>query len=209
MKKFRILGILAMLVIVGDFVISFTAGWQEERDSFLAGCKSARAESPSLYTPEAVPVEVRPLETTNLDSLHNSIMNENLPYKIDKVSVAIVPSTWSSIVFCFGAFAALAILAGIYCLIRVLISISKRNVFTHDNVVRMRVFTYSLLAFSILNALMEWLNYIEVVKQVSLPGYEIKGFSMSEDWVSLVVIVLFTEIFAVGVKMKEEQDLTI
>ena len=37
MKKFRILGILAILVIVGDFAISFTAGWQEERDSFLAG----------------------------------------------------------------------------------------------------------------------------------------------------------------------------
>ena len=201
MKKFRILGILAILVIVGDFAISFTAGWQEERDSFLAGSKSARAETPALYTPEGIPVEVRPLETTILDSLRNSKMNENLPYKIDKVSVAIVPSTWSSIVFCFGAFAVLAILAGIYCLIRVLISISKRNVFTHDNVVRMRVFTYSLLAFSILNALMEWLNYIEVVKQVSLPGYEIKGFSMSEDWVSLVVIVLFTEIFAVGVKM--------
>lgn len=34
MKKFRILGILAILVIVGDFVISFIAGWQEERDSF-------------------------------------------------------------------------------------------------------------------------------------------------------------------------------
>ena len=33
MKKFRILGILAILVIVGDFAISFTAGWQEERDS--------------------------------------------------------------------------------------------------------------------------------------------------------------------------------
>lgn len=209
MKKFRILGILAILVIVGDFVISFIAGWQEERDSFLVGYESARTENPTLYSPEAVLVEVRPLETTNLDSLHNSIMNENLPYKIDKVSVAIVPSSWSRIVFCFGVFAVLAILAGIYCLIRVLISISKRNVFTHDNVVRMRVFTYSLLVFSILNALMEWLNYVEVVKQVSLPGYEIKGFSMSEDWISLVVIVLFTEIFAVGVKMKEEQDLTI
>ena len=49
MKKFRILGILAILVIVGDFAISFTAGWQEERDSFLAGSKSARAETPALY----------------------------------------------------------------------------------------------------------------------------------------------------------------
>ena len=102
MKKFRILGILAILVIVGDFAISFTAGWQEERDSFLAGSKSARAETPALYTPEGIPVEVRPLETTILDSLRNSKMNENLPYKIDKVSVAIVPSTWSSIVFCLS-----------------------------------------------------------------------------------------------------------
>ena len=85
MKKFRILGILAILVIVGDFAISFTAGWQEERDSFLAGSKSARAETPALYTPEGIPVEVRPLETTILDSLRNSKMNENLPYKIDKV----------------------------------------------------------------------------------------------------------------------------
>ena len=56
MKKFRILGILAILVIVGDFAISFTAGWQEERDSFLAGSKSARAETPALYTPEGIPV---------------------------------------------------------------------------------------------------------------------------------------------------------
>ena len=44
MKKFRILGILAILVIVGDFVISFIAGWQEERDSFLVEYESARSE---------------------------------------------------------------------------------------------------------------------------------------------------------------------
>lgn len=209
MKKFRILGILAMLVIVGDFFISFSAGWQEERDSFLAGSKAAREGGTAIYTAEAIPVDVRPLETTKLDSLLNNKMNESLPYKIDKVSVAIVPSVWSNIVLFFSMFTTLVILAGIYCLIRVLISISKRNVFTHYNVVRMRVFTYSLLAFCIFNELMKWLNYIEVVKQVSLPGYEIKGFSMSADWVSVVVIVLFTEIFAVGVKMKEEQDLTI
>ena len=96
MKKFRILGILAILVIVGDFAISFTAGWQEERDSFLAGSKSARAETPALYTPEGIPVEVRPLETTILDSLRNSKMDENLPYKIDKVSVLF----WC--ICCFG-----------------------------------------------------------------------------------------------------------
>lgn len=181
MKKFRILGILAILVIVGDLPFLLLPVGKKNVTVFLAGSKSARAETPALYTPEGIPVEVRPLETTILDSLRNSKMNENLPYKIDKVSVAIVPSTWSSIVFVL-CFAVLAILAGIYCLIRVLISISaKRNVFTHDNVVRMRVFTYSLLAFSILNALMEWLNYIEVVKQSGSAWYEIR-FQHVEDW---------------------------
>ena len=64
------------------------------------GYESARTENPTLYSPEAVLVEVRPLETTNLDSLHNSIMNENLPYKIDKVSVAIF--RLAGVVLCFA-----------------------------------------------------------------------------------------------------------
>ena len=35
---------------------------------------------------------------------------------------------------------------GIYCLIRLLVSISKREVFTSDNVARLRFFTYSFAA---------------------------------------------------------------
>lgn len=94
-------------------------------------------------------------------------------------------------------------------MIRLLIAISKRDVFSNTNVIRIRVFTYSLVFFQFLNSLLEWLDYLEVTKQIALKGYEIKGFHLSADWTLLVIMILFTEIFAVGVKIKEEQELTI
>lgn len=208
MKKFRILGVIAILVLLVDGVSSFFAGWGEASDSFKEGVSWNLKEEP-YRSMMGVSVEVNALETTRLDSIPNAYIKECVPYKIEKIRVPFILSPWSFIIGIIGVFALFAVFAGLYCLIRMLISISRRDVFTQKNVTRMRVFTYSLVAFYIVNGLMEWLAYMEVVKQVSLPGYEIKSFYLSGDWVSLVVIVLFTEIFAIGLKMKEEQDLTI
>ena len=78
--------------------------------------------------------------------------------------------------------------------------------FTSDNVARLRFFTYSFAALYGLMTLHDWLNHLEAVKQVALLGYEVVA-SHDTDFTSL--IILFTEIFAAGVKIKEEQDLTI
>lgn len=209
MKKFRILGIVAILVIVLEFILSITASWKEVSDSFMEGYNSTQQKEHALDSYRSVAVGVRPLETTRLDSLTNSLTKENVPYKIEEVDVPIQPSVWSTIIMVFGGLSAFAILSGIYCLIRLLIAISKRDVFSKDNVVRIRVFTYSLVIFQFLNSLLEWLDHLEVTKQVVLKGYEIKGFHLSADWTLLVIMILFTEIFAVGVKIKEEQELTI
>lgn len=209
MKKFRILGIVAILVIVLEFILSITASWKDASDSFMEGYNSTQQKEHTLDSYRSVAVSVRPLETTRLDSLTNSSTKENVPYKIIKVDVPIHPSIWSTIIMIFGGLSVFAILGGIYCLIRLLIAISKRDVFSNTNVVRIRVFTYSLVIFQFLNSLLEWLDHLEVTKQVVLKGYEIKGFHLSADWTLLVIMILFTEIFAVGVKIKEEQDLTV
>lgn len=209
MKKFRILGIIAILVFIVDFVFSFANGIEEASDSFMEGMDSGYKKEHPYDSFRSINVEVKPLETTRLDSLANSLVKENVPYKIKEIRVPFVTSIWSCIIMFFGTFAGFAVLGGLYCLVRLLISISKRDVFTPKNVVRMRFFTYSLVAFSFLHTLIEWFDYIEVVRQITFPGYEVKSFGMSADWVLLIVVVLFTEIFAVGVKMKEEQDLTV
>ena len=209
MKKFRILGILAILVIVAESIFSISAGWKDASDSFMEGFNSTHQKEHSFVSYRSVSVAVRPLETTRLDSLTNSFTKENVPYRIEKVDVPILPSVWSYIFIFFGGLSGLAIFGGIYCLIRLLIAISKRNVFSQVNVVRIRVFTYSLVIFQFLNSLFEWLDHLEVTKQIALKGYEMKDFHLSADWTLLVVMILFTEIFAVGVKIKEEQDLTV
>lgn len=46
--------------------------------------------------------------------------------------------------------------------------------------------------------------------KIQLPGYEITGIDKTYvEWSSLFVMMLLTEIFAAGVKLQEEQDLTI
>lgn len=205
MKKFRILGILAILVIALEFIFSITTSWQDASGSFMEGYNSTYRSNPY----RSVTVAVRPLETTRLDSLTNNFTKENVPYKISEVDVPIISSVWSLIIMIVGGVSAFAVLGGVYCLIRLLIAISKRNVFLQANVVRIRIFTYSLVLFQFLNSLIEWLDHLEVTKQIALKGYEIKDFHLSADWTLLVVMVLFTEIFAVGVKIKEEQDLTV
>lgn len=213
MKKISILGILAILVIVAEFTYAMIAGWVDMKNSFLEGYNSVNVHS-GTPQPEysglfdKVYVDVRPLETTAVDSLTNRFADKSVPYQVKRIGTVIVPTVWSSIVNFFAMFAIIPFFVGIYCLIRLLVSISKREVFTSDNVARLRFFTYSFAALYGLMTLHDWLNLLEAVKQVALLGYEVVA-SHDTDFTSLVIIILFTEIFAAGVKIKEEQDLTI
>ena len=213
MKKISILGILAILVIVAEFTYAMIAGWVDMKNSFLEGYNSVNVHS-GTPQPEysglfdKVYVDVRPLETTAVDSLTNRFADKSVPYQVKRIGTVIVPTVWSSIVNFFAMFAIIPFFVGIYCLIRLLVSISKREVFTSDNVARLRFFTYSFAALYGLMTLHDWLNHLEAVKQVALLGYEVVA-SHDTDFTSLVIIILFTEIFAAGVKIKEEQDLTI
>lgn len=213
MKKISILGILAILVIVAEFAYAMIAGWDNVKSGFLDGYNSVRVHS-GTPRPEysgafdKVCVEVKPLETVQVDSLTNRFVNKQVPYQVESIKTVFVPTIWSSIVNFFAMFAVIPFFVGIYCLIRLLVSISKREVFTADNVARLRFFTYSCVTLYSLMALHSWLNHIEAVKQVALSGYEVVA-SCETDFTSMVIIILFTEIFAAGVKIKEEQDLTI
>ena len=78
------------------------------------------------------------------------------------------------------------------------------------NVHRIRWLVYSLFATQLIVALINWLAEQAAIAQINLPGYEIVSNAFMEiDWISMIVTILLTEIFAIGTKIKEEQDLTI
>lgn len=93
--------------------------------------------------------------------------------------------------------------------IRLIISINKSDIFNWRNVRRMRIFVYALISVSLLFELQQWGIYHDLASQVRLEGYEVLPYSFKYAWFNYMLLALFTEIFAIGVKIKEEQDLTV
>lgn len=211
MKKFRVLGIISIIIIIaqivglfGDFSQGVSDGWnhaeQVKSDSI--------SENP--YKVSYAFVNVRQLENRDEQKVENSLFNKDIPYSISTINTYVEASTWHNILEMLTLPWAFAFLFGFYCLIRFLIDISKRQVFTDKNVYRIRWFAYSYIGGEFLMTLTSWLKEQAAVAQISLPGYELISNALTEaDWISMIVIILFTEIFAVGTKIKEEQDLTI
>ena len=88
-------------------------------------------------------------------------------------------------------------------------AVTRREVFIRDNVFRMRVFIYTIILMGILLELKRYCQYCDVVSQIHLAGYEIESYWLKYPWFYFLILALFTEIFAIGVKIKEEQDLTV
>lgn len=93
--------------------------------------------------------------------------------------------------------------------IRLIISINKSDIFNWRNVRRLRIFVYALISVSLLFELQQWGIYHDLASQVQLEGYEVLPYSFKYAWFNYMLLALFTEIFAIGVKIKEEQDLTV
>ena len=98
---------------------------------------------------------------------------------------------------------------GIYCLVRLVIAVVRGSVFTRPNVRRMRFFVYGVVVGGVWFELFRWFSYLAVTGSVDIPGYEVAYDGLKYSWLSYILLALFTEIFAAGVKIKEEQDLTI
>ena len=98
---------------------------------------------------------------------------------------------------------------GFYCVVRVILSVSRGEVFTQENVRRMRFFAYPVMAAAFVLELYQWMLYDYMASQVMLEGYRVANYTLEYPLFCYLMLVLFTEIFAAGVKLKEEQDLTI
>ncbi|HJC93725.1 MAG TPA: DUF2975 domain-containing protein [Candidatus Phocaeicola excrementigallinarum] len=118
----------------------------------------------------------------------------------------------STLIFMIGGafiFAGLGIYA-IYCLVRLSLRVSKSDIFSRQNVKWIRWFAYVNVGINIFIAIYQWLLERDAMSQIVLHGYQVTGIEKTDcEWSILLSIILFTEIYAAAVKIKEEQDLTI
>lgn len=201
MKRIKLLSLLTIIACIvfftNDFINGFMDGYHETDDQ-------------TEYA-STVHLRVKPTEAAVPDSLYCTATESRIPYHISSLdaSADIHPSTGYEVVTVLSGLCALLGLYGIYCFVRLLISVMRGQVFTRKNIRRMRFFTYSLMLFALCIELQQWFMHHDMTSQFALDGYTAVDYELKGAWVSYFLLALFTEIFAVGVKLKEEQELTI
>ena len=207
MKKFRILGIIAIIAMLANIAINFEDGWRSFKKGYEEGARSHNTIPDNLYP---VSLEVIPIERSANDSIFNQVAERKVPYQVSEITTYTQPSKWITLVMIISGFSCIAFIIAFILFIQFLFEVSKRNVFCEANVWRIRFLVYSYTAIVISMDLFAWIAVGSAIAQTQIPGYQIIDHAeASPSWIPVIMMIILAECFAIGVKMKEEQDLTI
>ena len=144
---------------------------------------------------------------------HNEKTGSYIPVAYTQMvtNVKVDRSTWMMVAQVIsGLLAVFAIIASTVLFIQLIVAINKSDIFNWKNVRRLRWLGVALLLNFLSEAVPALMNDYELSSVFSLSGYSMET---SIDSVMLVILGLVSlivgEVFAIGLKMKEEQDLTI
>ena len=148
------------------------------------------------------------------DSVFNEKSGEHVPvtYASMLVSVDSHPAMWEIVTEKVLTFLQMGMyIWAIVLFIRLIISINKSDIFNWKNVRRLRRLGIALIIGFSCSLVTTYLTFRSVEEVFSIQGYDL----VISDIVSSTTLVLglsaliVGEVFAIGLKMKEEQDLTI
>ena len=183
MKTVRILGFVVIAIIVFFAATDGLRKFGETDDSI-----------PRTYVGmNPVLVSVVQDKTLIPDSLYNYAENRKVPYKLDTISTYVTfDSFYTDYFIILTVPFLLFFLYGFVSLVGLLLDICRNKVLTKKNVRRMRMFVYSFVLFSAIEELGEYIEYSQVVNEITLPaGYTIDAFGLKYPWILFMLLVLF------------------
>lgn len=209
MRRISIIALLALMVTIieAGYGVYSARSMQLDRATDKALTKELSKKGFGLtYGLNVIPD--KSLQLT--DSIYNKEAQVYVPSVSGKVYVPGVFPGWTiwvalSITIVLIVF----ITKGLWSCYKFLMAIFRKQVFTPNNACRLRRFVYYSLLAGLLSVVMDWSAYHFLAEQVTIPGYIIQPYTCPLHLSELLVMVLFTEIFAYGVKLQEEQNLTI
>ena len=212
MKHLSILGILAIFALALNLYFAIGSNFNDFKQGFEDGQKCSTYDTQADSHGFRAEIRVTPISTPS-DSLNLQLPGKTVkaPYQVSEVTCLIKETPTMLITIIFSALGVIVLsVYGVYCLIRVLICITRQDIFSRRDIRWLRWIAYGQLAVTSLSFLLDWSIEQAVLAQVSLPGYQVTGVTpIPLQWESVILIVLLTEIFATAVKIKEENDLTI
>lgn len=209
--RLNIICILIFVAIASSIADTVGTGLHD----FLWGYQSANKEVEHAITNDAF-ISLQPNEVgMYTDSVYNTKTGEWMPLQYREVVVRTdinILSFTEQIILMLGVF--IVLFLTIYQLVvfcKLIYAINKLKIFVWSNVLKLRKIGGAMLITFILNAVYKYLYYSEYVEKISIPDYTISSAGMW-DFQQLIPglgILLMGEIFAMGLRLREEQELTI
>lgn len=206
------LNILCGLVFLAVFVSLIDAGIEGTR-GFYEGYTSVPDEGPvpaaSIYE-----LYLRHRSDAPCDSVWNIKSGANIPVKMSRIEVSLC-SHWGWGYLLMQFFLAWVLVAfSVYVLvsfIRFIRNVNQEKIFHWDNVRLLRKMGWSLLLVYLVNILFVWLSYWDASQSLELEHYTLNYSHFLSDPMLLegAIALVAAEVFAIGLRLQEEQDLTI
>ena len=199
MKQIKLLTILIVLFFVGV----------ASRDLY-AGFSDAWNERPTVPAEDlTVSLDVRTVDEQMCDSVYNASLGRMVRTIPDSLRVGVDMSDLD-LIFGFAQFpVAICCIYAFFCMVNLIMRVLRGRVFVPENVRAMRLFIYSMIVFEVLKEVQLYMSYAIAVSQIRPEAFVVKPYFLQASWGLMLLLALFTEIFAAGVKIKEEQDLTV
>lgn len=216
--RLNILSLLIVLVFVYAAGYEVYLGATDFRQGFREGYNDSyqRRNSPTSDTPGSPYFLNLVLNTEKdmpVDSVYNKATGRYYPAEYTSIKFYLKEDPkWVEIstVFCalfiFCTFPLLVI-----CFWKVIASVKQAKIFEYNNIRRLRIIGLCFSLLAVFTGIPELVMEIEAKKLIEIDGYSIisGGWFQSSLWIYALISFLVAEIFAIGLRLKEEQDLTI
>ena len=199
-----IIGLIALLIVLFEFIGGFNDGWSDVDKLAPISIESA---DPAFDKVTATTFDVLP---DSAIQAANSQAGTTVPTGFMQCHSYIVPSGLTNFTYILLGLTGLVSFYGLYNLIRLFISIIRKEVFTSINIRRIRWGVYPPIADHLVKYFLNWSETREAMAQLTIQGYTIQPASPFEfSWIGILLLILLTEVFVVAVKLKQETDWTI
>lgn len=171
MKTFKIIGVIALLIVLFEFIGGFNDGWSDVDKLAPISIESA---DPAFDKVTATTFDVLP---DSAIQAANSQTGTTIPTGFMQCHSYIVPSGLTNFTYILLGITGLVSVYGLYNLIRLFISIIRKEVFTSTNIRRIRWGVYPPIAYHLVKYLLNWSETRDAMTQLTIPGYTIQPAS--------------------------------
>lgn len=204
---------LVIIYILVCFALGLQAGFKGKKAvrEFKEGWNSVsdkEVDSNVLFVDVYLKPDTAQMPT---DSLYNKKSQSWMPAQIQSAAVKVAGKEMSIPTLLKGIAKVLLIIAVMFLFLRLIVGVGVSKVFEWSNVKILRLMGLGLVLVFGIDFMDYYYNVNQLRDMIEIPGYRVIGDNIF-GFMNLVLGLssfLIAEVFAIGLKMREEQDLTI